>query len=83
MYDSVYDPVYTTHASLNRSRGKPLYRATPGAVSGKERANFFRRPIVPFLHVRSSVFLFLYLFYIFIRFLQLFLVAHAPRPPAA
>ena len=63
VYDSVYDPVYTTHASLNRSRGKPLYRATPGAVSGKERANFFRRPIVPFLHVRRRL-LFYYLFYI-------------------
>ena len=50
VYDSVFDPVYTTHASLSRSKGKPLYRATAAAISGPQRANFFRRPIVPFLH---------------------------------
>ena len=49
-YDAVYDPVYTTHASLNRSKGRALYRATPAAISGSQRSKFFRRPIVPFLH---------------------------------
>jgi hypothetical protein len=49
-YDSHYDPVYTTHANLSRSRGKPLYRATSKAISGSQRGKFFRRPIVPFLH---------------------------------
>jgi hypothetical protein len=53
VYDSVFDPVYTTHARLNRSSGKPLYRATPAAISGSQRSKFFRRPIVPFLHVRG------------------------------
>ena len=51
VYDAVFDPVYTTHARLSRSVGKPLYRATPAAISGNQRAKFFRRPIVPFLHV--------------------------------
>ena len=51
VYDAVFDPVYTTHARLSRSVGKPLYRATPAAISGNQRAKYFRRPIVPFLHV--------------------------------
>jgi hypothetical protein len=57
-YDTYFDPVYTTHANLNRSKGKALYRATAAAISGGERSKFFRRPIVPFLHVRPVFFFF-------------------------
>ena len=57
IYDSVFDPVYTTRANLSRSVGKPLYRATAAAISGGQRTKFFRRPIVPFLHVSVLYFL--------------------------
>ena len=55
-YDSFYDPVYTTTTRNPPRAGHParaLYRAadaTPQAVTGSARHQYFKRPVVPFLH---------------------------------
>jgi hypothetical protein len=62
MYDSMYDPVYTTsnnqgggggraNASANLYRDQAKFEHTTITnVSGSHRYKFFKRPIVPFLH---------------------------------
>ena len=46
-YDSHYDPVYTTSTNIRSDPRVAAARSTSEAVSGSERYQYFRRPVMP------------------------------------